>query len=765
MSIAQVRSAGSAGNYYTDKDNYYVLGSMGERWAGRGAEQLGLQGSVDKDVFTRLLEGRLPDGADLSRMQDGSNKHRPGYDLTFSAPKSVSMMAMLGGDKRLIDAHNQAVDFAVRQVEALASTRVMTDGQSETVLTGNLVMALFNHDTSRDQEPQLHTHAVVSGLESVKPSQVPRLEGAWAPEHSVTEFSHSQEAKLAEAQQKAMQNGEAFPDVPMTLYEAIVRDYTGRTPEAREQTLIVTHLNEDRRVLNSMIHDAREKAGELGKEQVMVPVLNTANIRDGELRRLSTWENNPDALALVDNVYHRIAGIGKDDGLITLEDAEGNTRLISPREAVAEGVTLYTPDTIRVGTGDRMRFTKSDRERGYVANSVWTVTAVSGDSVTLSDGQQTRVIRPGQEQAEQHIDLAYAITAHGAQGASETFAIALEGTEGNRKLMAGFESAYVALSRMKQHVQVYTDNRQGWTDAINNAVQKGTAHDVFEPKPDREVMNAERLFSTARELRDVAAGRAVLRQAGLAGGDSPARFIAPGRKYPQPYVALPAFDRNGKSAGIWLNPLTTDDGNGLRGFSGEGRVKGSGDVQFVALQGSRNGESLLADNMQDGVRIARDNPDSGVVVRIAGEGRPWNPGAITGGRVWGDIPDSSVQPGAGNGEPVTAEVLAQQQAEEAIRRETERRADEIVRKMAENKPDLPDGRTEQAVREIAGQERDRADITEREAALPESVLRESQREQEAVREVARENLLQERLQQMERDMVRDLQKEKTLGGD
>lgn len=407
--------------------------------------------------------------------------------------------------------------------------------------------------------------------------------------------------------------------------------------------------------------------------------------------------------------------ISKDDGLITLEDAEGNTRLISPREAVAEGVTLYTPDKIRVGTGDRMRFTKSDRERGYVANSVWTVTAVSGDSVTLSDGQQTRVIRPGQERAEQHIDLAYAITAHGAQGASETFAIALEGTEGNRKLMAGFESAYVALSRMKQHVQVYTDNRQGWTDAINNAVQKGTAHDVLEPKPDREVMNAQRLFSTARELRDVAAGRAVLRQAGLAGGDSPARFIAPGRKYPQPYVALPAFDRNGRSAGIWLNPLTTDDGNGLRGFSGEGR--------------------------------------------------PWNPGAITGGRVWGDIPDNSVQPGAGNGEPVTAEVLAQRQAEEAIRRETERRADEIVRKMAENKPDLPDGKTELAVRDIAGQERDRTATSERETALPESVLRESQREREAVREVARENLLQRLLQQMERDMVRDLQKEKTLGGD
>lgn len=66
---------------------------------------------------------------------------------------------------------------------------------------------------------------------------------------------------------------------------------------------------------------------------------------------------------------------------------------------------------------------------------------------------------------------------------------------------------------------------------------------------------------------------------------------------------------------------------------------------------------------------------------------------------------------------------------------------------------------------VAGLERDRSAISEREAALPESVLREPQRVREAVREVARENLLQERLQQMERDMVRDLQKEKTLGGD
>lgn len=63
-----------------------------------------------------------------------------------------------------------------------------------------------------------------------------------------------------------------------------------------------------------------------------------------------------------------------------------------------------------------MRFSKSDPERGYVANSIWEVQSVSGDSVTLSDGKITRTLTPKAEQAQQHIDLAYAITAHGAGG-------------------------------------------------------------------------------------------------------------------------------------------------------------------------------------------------------------------------------------------------------------------------------------------------------------------------------------------------------------
>ncbi len=94
-----------------------------------------------------------------------------------------------------------------------------------------------------------------------------------------------------------------------------------------------------------------------------------------------------------------------------------------------------------------------------------------------------------------------------------------------------------------------------------------------------------------------------------------------GKKYLSRNVALPAFDKNGKAAGIWLSPLTDRDGR-LEAIGGEGRIMGNEDARFVALQNSRNGESLLAGNMGEGVRMARDNPDTGVVVRLAGDDRP-----------------------------------------------------------------------------------------------------------------------------------------------
>lgn len=702
---------------------------------------------------TQLLQrnGQTPDFSNTLFLLDESSM----VGLSDTA-KALSMIAagggraVLSGDSDQLQSIAPGQPFRLIQQRSAADVAIMKEIVRQVPELRPAVYSLIDRDVSR----------ALTTIEQVTPEQVPRKVGAWVPENSVVEFSPAQEKAIKDA----LKRGEILPaGQPTTLYEALVTDYTDRTPEAQARTLIITHLNEDRRALNSLIHDARRVNGETGREEVILPVLVTSNIRDGELRRLSTWSEHKGAVALLDNTYHRIDSVDKENQLITLKDSEGNGRLLSPREASAEGVTLYREEIITVSQGDRMRFSKSDPERGYVANSVWEVKSVSGDSVTLSDGKTTRTLNPKADEAQQHIDLAYAITAHGAQGASESFAIALEGVAGRRKMMASFESAYVGLSRMKQHVQVYTDSREGWIKAIRNSPSKATAHDVLEPRNDRAVKNAGLLYGRARALDETAAGRAVLQQSGLAKGESPGKFISPGKKYPQPHVALPAFDKNGKEAGIWLSPLTDRDGR-LDAIGGEGRVMGHEDARFVALQNSRNGESLLAGNMGEGVRMARDNPDSGVVIRLSGDDRPWNPEAITGGRVWADPTPVVPVPQDGADILLPPDVLAQRAAEEAQRREMEKQAEQTARDVAGETPEAgePGERVKEAIGDvIRGLERDRSG--EETTALPDDL--QTRRQEAAIQQVASESLQRERLQAVERDMVRDLNREKTPGGD
>ncbi|WP_241185898.1 conjugative transfer relaxase/helicase TraI domain-containing protein, partial [Klebsiella michiganensis] len=663
---------------------------------------------------TQLLQrnGQTPDFSNTLFLLDESSM----VGLADTA-KALSLIAagggraVLSGDTDQLQSIAPGQPFRLMQQRSAADVAIMKEIVRQVPELRPAVYSLIDRDVNR----------ALATIEQITPEQVPRKDGAWVPENSVVEFTPAQEETI----QKALNKGESVPaGQPTTLYEALVKDYADRTPEAQSQTLIITHLNDDRRVLNSLIHDARRDNGEVGREEVTLPVLVTSNIRDGELR----------------------------NQLITLMDGEGKERLISPREALAEGVTLYREQEITVSQGDKMRFSKSDTERGYVANSVWEVKSVSGDSVTLSDGKTTRTLNPKADQAQQHVDLAYAITAHGAQGASEPFAIALEGVAGGRERMASFESSYVGLSRMKQHVQVYTDNREGWIRAINHSPEKATAHDILEPRNDRAVKTAGQLFSRARALDEAAAGRAALQQSGLARGQSPGKFISPGKKYPQPHVALPAFDKNGKDAGIWLSPLTDNDGR-LQVIGGEGRVMGNEEARFVALQNSRNGESLLAGNMGEGVRIARDNPDSGVVVRLAGDDRPWNPEAITGGRIWADpLPNPPIND-TGTDIPLPPEVLAQRAAEEAQRREMERQTEQATREVSgeEKKVGEPGERIKEVIGDvIRGLERDRPG--EEKTVLPDDP--QTRRQEAAVQQVATESLQRDRLQQMERDMVR-----------
>lgn len=167
LSIAPISSSAVAVSYY-EKDDYYAAGGEDPdaqgQWAGEGAERLGLSGNVDRDVFKDLLDGRMPDGTQLGVVREagGEREHRPGYDLTFSAPKSVTLAALVGGDKRVIAAHQAATRSAIGWLEKnAAATRVKSGGEIVREDTGNLLVATFQHDTNRNHDPQLHTHAVV----------------------------------------------------------------------------------------------------------------------------------------------------------------------------------------------------------------------------------------------------------------------------------------------------------------------------------------------------------------------------------------------------------------------------------------------------------------------------------------------------------------------------------------------------------------------------------------------------------------------------
>ena len=180
-SIGAVASPSQGASYY-EKDGYYARDDPEHRaasaWTGKGAAGLGLEGPVGPDVFKAVLEGEVPDGSGRKlgrKTRDGEIHHRPGRDLTFSAPKSVSLAALIGGDARIVDAHDRAVTRSLDWFERnAAETRVRdaATGRMVRVRGQETVVATFRHDTSRNLDPALHTHSVIANM-------VRSAEGTW----------------------------------------------------------------------------------------------------------------------------------------------------------------------------------------------------------------------------------------------------------------------------------------------------------------------------------------------------------------------------------------------------------------------------------------------------------------------------------------------------------------------------------------------------------------------------------------------------------
>jgi conjugative relaxase-like TrwC/TraI family protein len=176
LNAAQVQSYHKQ-EYTSDQQSYYKKGGevKGE-WQGKLAASLGLSGDVSALDFARLSEGTHPQteeqmvqhraAMEYANEVGGTTKsveHRAGWDATFSAAKSVSLTALVGGDDRVTEAHRAAVTTALQELERYTQARIGGNNPAET--TGKFIAAKFEHDTARPVDgyaaPQLHTHAVI----------------------------------------------------------------------------------------------------------------------------------------------------------------------------------------------------------------------------------------------------------------------------------------------------------------------------------------------------------------------------------------------------------------------------------------------------------------------------------------------------------------------------------------------------------------------------------------------------------------------------
>ena len=182
MSIPKALAAAQARDYHkldytSPTQSYYGQGdAVKGEWQGQLAARFGLSGEVSALEFTRLSEGQHPQTeAQLVRhraameYQNAEGKtvrsveHRAGWDATFSAPKSVSLTALVGGDDRVREAHRAAVTVALTELEKYTQARI--GGNHPAERTGKFIAAKFEHDTARPVDgyaaPQLHTHAII----------------------------------------------------------------------------------------------------------------------------------------------------------------------------------------------------------------------------------------------------------------------------------------------------------------------------------------------------------------------------------------------------------------------------------------------------------------------------------------------------------------------------------------------------------------------------------------------------------------------------
>ncbi|ORM90098.1 conjugative transfer relaxase/helicase TraI [Pantoea cypripedii] len=498
--------------------------------------------------------------------------------------------------------------------------------------------------------------AALEKINRVSPGTVPREAGEVVPSRSVTETT--------------------------SPVSNIVADYIGRTKAAREQTMIVVQLHEDRRAINEGIHASMVQRKELGGKAVMVPVLDRITGGRHDFNRIRDWKAGQ--VVLANERYLTVTGVDRGTEHVLLRDESGRMQYWSPAELNATEIEVFERREIELREGDSVRLNKTQKQAGHAAHEQYRVAALrENGEIVLQNREGEKVIDPKAVTADRHVDYAWAVTGYGAQGASTDYVIALEGTEGARANMSGMRAFYISASRAKDHVQIYTDGLKDWLGTLQGRENgPATAHDALSPEPERA--QARAIWAMGQPLSKTALGRAFLRGQGLKGAPLTARIIPPTKKYPDAHLALPVYDGNGRAAGLTLVPLTAEAGQPQ---PGEVRQLITGGAQAALFRKSRNGETRVTESLAEALRTARDYPDSGILMKTGDEEPSRQLLKVSGGQI--PEPESTVRDVVQAAE--TAEIVPEEPASSGstvIR-------DEQVRELAARDGKMPDVLPEQ----------------------------------------------------------------------
>ena len=285
LTISKPLSAGQAQTYhqkeFTAKEQNYwsQRGVIAGEWQGRMAGKFGLAGAVSAEDFAKLSQGQhTQTGEQIARQRasyeykDAEGKtiktmeHRAGWDATFSAPKSVSLTALVGGDKRIREAHRESVRIALDQLERYTQARIGGNHPPET--TGRFIAAKFEHDTARPVDgyvaPQLHTHAVVFNVTERDNGQ-PRAiqpQSLFASQQFATAIYQSELTyRLRQLGYEITAGRSGAPEIKGYTQEYLdassprsqqIREYLERTGRSgKEAAEIAAHSTRDRKELHS----------------------------------------------------------------------------------------------------------------------------------------------------------------------------------------------------------------------------------------------------------------------------------------------------------------------------------------------------------------------------------------------------------------------------------------------------------------------------------------------------------------------------------